>query len=436
MSSLKSFAKRAVVLLLLACCSMAFCSPKRSSKKQTAVRPLMLSSVHIADHNGLVEAITGKDRLNQLENVNFLQPQPYQKVLRIYERDPEGNIFSIVTSYYDNGNIKQYLEILNGRAHGKYHEWHSNGQMSVMVSVIGGVPDITPEAEKSWLFDGCSYAWDESGHLSAQIPYSQGTLDGLSLHYHSNGVIWKKIPFCKNEIEGLVEIFRKNGEILLQARFCQNVQHGTSLRYWCPNQIASQEEFCKGRLENGSYYDQKGQLISEIKDGTGFRAAFGKEGIHELQEYAEGKLEGEVKVFNSRGEISRIYHIKNGRKHGEELSYFENTKSRQLQLSLQWHEGEMTGQVKTWYINGTQESQREIAKNAKNGVAMAWYRDGNLMLMEEYENNKLMRGDYFKKGERNAISKIRDGNGVATIYDAEGHFVQKINYVNSRPERK
>ena len=90
--------------------------------------------------------------------------------------------------------------------------------------------------------------------------------------------------------------------------------------------------------------------------------------------------------------------------------------------------------VKTWYPNGSPESQREMANNAKNGVLTAWYRDGNLMMIEEYENDKLVRGDYFKKEERIPVSQVIGGKGTVTIFDADGHFVQKIAYVNGKPE--
>ena len=39
------------------------------------------------------------------------------------------------------GQIKQYLESVNSRALGVYHEWYANGQQKVEALVIGGVAD-------------------------------------------------------------------------------------------------------------------------------------------------------------------------------------------------------------------------------------------------------------------------------------------------------
>ncbi len=69
----------------------------------------------------------------------------------------------------------------------------------------------------------------------------------------------------------------------------------------------------------------------------------------------------------------------------------------------------------------------------KNGVSTAWYRNGNLMMIEEYEQNKLIRGDYFKKGEKVPVSQVIQGKGTVTSFDADGHFIQKIPYLNGKP---
>jgi antitoxin component YwqK of YwqJK toxin-antitoxin module len=435
MKGLKTF-KQLGLGILLCLLLVTFTGAKRSQYRKPRLLPL--TSIHIVDRNGFTETISNKDRLNQFQNVNFLSSQPYQKVLRLYARDSKGNLRSVVTTYHENGNPKQFLEILNGRANGNYYEWHENGNMSIMARVIGGAADVTSVAEKTWLFDGPSYAWDEEEHQVAEVNYSQGSLEGMTTYFHSNGQIWKRIPYSKNQIEGSVEVYRINGELLQQAMYSQGQRHGSNIRYWNCQQLASQEEYCQGKLENAQYFDQQGNLVAEVKNGSGYRAIFGKENIQELQEFVDGSLEGEVKVFNQEGGLKRIYHVKNDIKHGEEVEYYDRFFSSSVplkpKLSFYWYEGKIQGMVKTWYSTGVLESQKEMANNAKNGVLTAWYRDGNLMMIEEYDNDKLVRGDYFKKEERTPISQVIEGKGLVTIFDAEGHFVQKISYVNGKPE--
>lgn len=435
MKGLKIF-KQLGLGILLCLLLVTFTAAKRSQNRKPRLLPL--TSVHIVDRNGFSETISNKDRLNQFQNVNFLGPQPYQKVLRIYARDSKGNIRSAVTTYHENGNLKQFLEILNGRAHGNYYEWHENGKMSVVARVIGGTADVTSSAEKTWLFDGFCYAWNEEERQIAEINYSQGSLEGMTTYFHPNGQVWKRLPYVKNQLEGAVEIYQCNGELLQQIAYSQGEKHGSSMRYWDCLQLASQEDYCRGKLESGQYFDKQGNVVAEVKNGTGHRAIFGKENIQELQEFTDGSLEGEVKVFNQEGRLKRVYHVKNEIKHGEEVEYYDrffaSSAPLQPKLSFYWYEGKIQGMVKTWHSNGIMESQKEMANNAKNGVLTAWYRDGNLMIIEEYDNDKLVRGDYFKKEERVPVSQVIDGKGVATIFDADGHFVQKISYLNGKPE--
>ena len=90
--------------------------------------------------------------------------------------------------------------------------------------------------------------------------------------------------------------------------------------------------------------------------------------------------------------------------------------------------------VKTWYPDGSMESQREMSGNYKNGLLTAWYIDGNLMLIEEYDRDKLIRGEYFKKGEKIPASQVAGGKGVATLFDSEGNYLRRVNIFNGRPQ--
>lgn len=406
--------------------------------KSCKSRLLPLASVHIVDRNGFTETIGSKERLKQFQNINFLTPQSYQKVLRIYARDSNGNIRSIVTTYHNNGNPKQCLEIVNARALGHYYEWYENGKMHIASNVIGGTADVTPIAERSWLFDGSSYVWDEQENFVAEIVYSQGSLEGISTYYHPNGQIWKTLPYVKNELEGCVELFQDDGSLLQQVNYIQGEKNGAALRFWDEEHIASQEEYYCGKLQNGLYYDKEGNPIAEVKEGSGYRAMFGKNSVLELQQFVEGILEGEVKVFSPEGCLKRIYHVKDGIKHGEEIEYYERIMSSQKppqpKISFHWYEGKIQGMVKTWYKNGTLESQKEMSNNAKNGILTAWYKDGNMMLVEEYDHDKLIRGQYYRSGESSPVSQVNEGQGIATLFSPEGHFVQKVFYENGKPE--
>jgi antitoxin component YwqK of YwqJK toxin-antitoxin module len=396
-----------------------------------------LSSISIIDRNGFSETIGNRERLQQYEQVDFLCNQPYSKVMRIYEKDAQGKAVAYITSYHTNGQPKQYLEIVNHRAFGEYKEWYSNGALKLTAQIIGGEADIDPSSQKSWLFEGTSYAWDESGKLLAQIPYFHGEMEGVSLYYHPNGRVWKQIPYSQNKEEGLFEIFRDDGELLQNFNYKQGLKEGPSIRYWREGCLAAEELYRQDTLQEGLYYSPEGTLIASIHCGSGLRALFGKNAICELQEYRHGIQEGEVQVFGDNGVLLRKYALKNGLKEGEEVEYYPLQSDKENvpipHISITWREGSMQGIVKTWYASGVQENQREMSDNKKNGILTAWFEDGSVMLIEQYEHDKLIEGQYFMRGEKFPISEIHGGRGIATLFDARGNVLRKVQYLNSKP---
>lgn len=420
-----------IVLLIFCAAEFAGCNIRKTPPHGK------ITSINIVDRNGLSETISSKDRLEHYQNVNFLQSQPYQKVLRVFGRQPNGAIRSCITSYHPNGQPRQYLEALNGRACGIYREWHANGQLKLEANVIGGTADINTAAEETWLFDKTSRAWNDEGQLIASIPYSKGELEGTAVYYFPGGRVWKLHPFSKNQLHGSVKAFFEDGCLLQNTLFCKGLKDGKSERFWPEEKIACDELFQQGLLVSGAYYNKEGCCIAEVNEKEGWRAVFNDAGEYQLQQYQMGKQEGCVKTFNCRQQLVRSYFLKQGLKHGEESFYLEEstpsnnfeTSPRRL-LSVPWVEGTIQGVVKSWYPNGKPESQREMHANKKNGMCSAWYREGGLMLIEEYQHSSLVSGEYFRKGDRIPVSKVINGKGTATLYDADGSFLRKITYRN------
>src|SRR5262249_17266078 len=141
-----------IILLLSACQTHEIIHQNDSDLVQIQKRlnEQKLISINIMDRNGLSETISAKDRLKTFESTNFLTSQPYQKVLRIFAKDKAGNSLSVITSYYPTGQIRQYLEAINGRANGRYLEWHPNGQKKLQSTVMGGVADLDEKSQSGW----------------------------------------------------------------------------------------------------------------------------------------------------------------------------------------------------------------------------------------------------------------------------------------------
>ena len=390
-----------------------------------------VTSINIVDRNGMSETISAKERLADFEKSDFLAPQPYQKVVRVFGKTANGDVLAKITSYHPNGQIKQYLESENGRAKGQYQEWFANGQKKIEAVLIGGVADLDSEAEKSWLFDGTSLAWDENGQLIAKIFYVKGELEGTAEYYHENGQLWKQTPYKGGLLEGTQKVFLKDGSLFMTTDYQKGKKSGSAVRYWDLSHIAYHEKYVEGKLLEASYYDRQGKTLASITGGNGKRAVFNKQALDRLESFTNGIQEGIVTVFDEKGGLIRTYSIINGEKEGEEIDYFPGTEKPKLLLS--WHEGLLQGTVKSWYENGQLESQREMSCNKKCGLLSAWYESGAVMLLEEYEDDQLVKGEYFRAGESCPISRVENGSGMATVFSADGNLSHRICYENGKP---
>jgi antitoxin component YwqK of YwqJK toxin-antitoxin module len=177
-----------------------------------------------------------------------------------------------------------------------------------------------------------------------------------------------------------------------------------------------------------------GEGLPSVENKEGIRSVFDEGLLISQHEIREGHPEGWTTFFERDGSITQKYQVKNGKKHGSEIRYFPDIQPQQPKLSIEWKEGAIHGIVKTWYPNGVLESQKEMCQNLKQGLSMAWYSDGNLMLAEEYDSDKLVRGRYHRRGETVPVSQVEQEKGLATIFDDAGAVVEKISYIDGQPQ--
>lgn len=394
-----------------------------------------LSSIQLIDRNGFKETISSPERLKCYQNTNFCVSQPYEKVMRIYTRNIQGKTPSKLTTYHSNGEPWQYLEVINGRACGTYREWHENGALCLELSVIEGVGDLSTEAQLSWVFDGYSYAMDDQGRLQAEIYYEKGKLQGPALYFHPNGRVSKIIPYEKNIIDGEVLYYDLGGALIGKTPYIQGKRHGLALFKGDSTTPPYSEEYRDNLLVEAIYHNFSGNIIATVEKGDGWQANFENGQLMSMQEYKKGSPEGEVQKFDERGNLESIYQVKNGVKHGEEWVYYpmHDGEKRQAKLYLQWNNESIQGTARSWYPNGVLESEREIYDNCKHGTSSAWYSDGSLMMVEEYENDQLFQGTYMRKGCLSPVSSVINGEGMATLHDAEGVFIKRVSYKKGYP---
>lgn len=394
-----------------------------------------LVSLQLIDRNGLTETISSKERLGLYQKIDYLSYQPYQKVLRVYSKDQKGKSPSKITSYHPNGGLWQYLEAVDGRANGYYREWYPNGQLRLEAYVIEGPADINEVSQGAWLFDGIAKVYRESGELEAEIPYEKGLLQNRSCYYYPSGKLLKVISYDKDLPHGDLIIYNEEGLIKEKIGYQVGKKEGEAVGFF-PNQtLAYKETYENDLLKRGSYFNPEGQLIAQVENGEGTQILFDNDLLLSRVRICSGVVDGKVEVLNKQGQVEKYYHLKEGSRNGEELIFYpsEEGKERVAKISLSWQNDMLHGTTRTWYPTGVLESQREMSHNKKHGTHCGWYEDGDVMLIEEYENDLLIKGSYFKKGSKLPISTIDSGSGTATLYDKNGIFLKKITYDRGRP---
>ena len=389
-----------------------------------------MTSIQLLDRNGFSETISVKDRLANYEKTDFTAPQPYQKVVRVYGKGG-ATPSSVITTYHPNGQLHQKLEVVSGRAHGPYMEWFPSGNLKIEAFVIEGTPDVSEAAQMTWLFEGECKVFDEAGSLIATLPYTKGTLEGTSLYYFSSGKLMKEVPYKNNVLHGTLRVFNESGVSIEASAYCEGLRDGKSTAYWDKGKLKAEEVYQMGHLMEAHYFNPEGSNIARIENGYDRQALFQEGKIASLVEYQNGVIEGEVETYNEQGQKLSMHFLKDGMKTGEEWEYYVSGKPK---LFLEWDQDVVQGTCKTWYESGVLESQREMQNSKKHGLSLAWFADGELMLMEEYEDDQLIKGSYFKKGEKSAVSKVEGGKGVATLFDKSGRFLRRVVYADGAPE--
>jgi antitoxin component YwqK of YwqJK toxin-antitoxin module len=394
-----------------------------------------LTRVHFVDRNGFKETVSVPDRLAMYANTDFLSPQSYQKVTRTYGCNREGKTVSKITAYHDNGQISDYLELLNGRAYGIYRSWHPNGALAIEAFAIEGIGDLSKQAQVSWVFDGLSRAWNDQGSLLAEIYYEKGDLQGNALYYYPDGSLKRLVPYEKNLIDGDELLYDKTGRVLGTITYLKGQKEGKAIFKGDAEIPSYSEKYQNGLLIEGLYFDFTKQIVSQIENGQGTKTVFQEGKLYEKQEYKNGVQDGMVRRFSRGGFLISTFTIQDGIKEGKEWIYYPPSlgKESQPKLYLEWNRGMVHGICRSWYPNGVLESEREICENQRHGIASGWYADGSIMLIEEYEKDLLHSGTYRKKSEPEVISTVENGKGVATLYDGSGKFLKKVQYDQGKP---
>ena len=125
---------------------------------------------------------------------------------------------------------------------------------------------------------------------------------------------------------------------------------------------------------------------------------------------------------------------KNLQKRGEkELWYFpdEQTpytgwvkdmhKNGRIEGLVQVKAGKMSGLINVWYENGQKKAEGTFKDGKMDGLLKGWYENGQKKTEGNWKDGKFMSAEAWKpNGENCPVTNLKDGNGVAVMYEDDG----------------
>ncbi|MDA8774008.1 hypothetical protein N9N03_02640 [Chlamydiia bacterium] len=385
----------------------------------------------IKEHNGSIQTITHPEKLKSFANTDFLAPQPYKSVTRYYKTPKSSVLSGVITSYHPNGLIAQSLEIKNNQANGVYREWYDSGTTKVQTTIMGGVGSLDDDSQNTWIYNGLAFAWYPDGALQATINYVNGNREGITHTYHPNGLVDTIHMYTNDALHGQQQGFDDQGVLRWTHTFNNGLQHGAAIRYK-DTSIILDEHYNNGLLETGRYISlTENNIQTGVNNYSGHQIVY-NENTDEyiISEIKNGVVDGIVSYYDDSG-LNRTETIQNGMKNGVETWLYANGIPK---LQIQWINDVISGVVTTYFDNSTVESIRHINNNLLHGSYLAYYPDGQLMVDEIYENNKLVTGNYYPLGTMIRSSYVTNGQGTATIYNKDGGVKELITYKNGIPK--
>jgi antitoxin component YwqK of YwqJK toxin-antitoxin module len=151
-----------------------------------------------------------------------------------------------VKTWYENGQLAEKYNFVNGYTDGLHKTWYKNGQLAEKYNHVNGA------------IYGLCESWYENGQLHEKNNLVNGNNDGLYEEWHENGQLAEKCNYVNGKIDGLRESWSKTG-----IRSTKNYHNGIDLSLYAykPQQIQSTQPNVP--TQSTQYYQQSTQYYQQ-----------------------------------------------------------------------------------------------------------------------------------------------------------------------------
>lgn len=257
--------------------------------------------------------------------------------------------------YYKNGDLrKSYFLNDDGKAEGKYKEFHPNGQ------------------------------------LAYEVEFDDGDKEGPYTLWYPNGIVKSRGKYdWQGERDGLCETFYESGK--------KKTAHDTdrrTMKKWYENGQISEEgsydyDGLKDELWKEFYEDGKPKSFIEY-DSDEFEGSYktwysnGNIHVDGTYDYNSEKHDSWVTNYEN-GNPQEITEYRYGKLDGDYLSYYENG---QIKIKCEYMSGEMRNEYTEYHANGNLKVKGKNYSGEKTGTWEVYFEDGELQFSQHFKNDE------------------------------------------------
>lgn len=267
--------------------------------------------------------------------------------------------------------------------------WNERGGHGQVVSTQKNGVTVTQSYADGILQGETTYTFPHSSAIEKIAIYDKGNLISETTHYPSGG---KKMA---------TEYMPERPEYLVISQWYEN---GTQ---------RSRETFVSDRLDEGTYYDYKGDVESSVAQGSGNR--FERDDLGQLissDNYVNGELV-ETTFYHPNRTHKEVIPYANGTIQGTRKFYYTGGDPDRFEV---WTNGRQTGMT-TVFQHGEKLAEVPYVNGTKNGIEKR-FRDGEYVVEEVSWSN----------GRQNGPHTISVGNEKTVDWYFNDKHVSKTQY--------
>lgn len=304
--------------------------------------------------------------------------------------------------YYDNGNINEEANYIDGKLDKVYKAYHNNGQLSKEFNYDLGT------------LVGKYNVYNKKGALIEKGEYnSDGELITQSFYYDlGENFLSYNVPFKNNKIEGEVEILYEDGNTKSLINFSEGERQGEEKEYF----RSGDKKYVFSNLNN----QPEGEYFSYFENGK-----TESKGV-----YKEGVMIGNWQYFNYYGEkTEEVFYDEKGKKTG---LYKQYDIDGVVYSEVDYKNG---NPIAYRFYNKNGETIKDVKKSKGSFEYEGFYADGVVSTKGTYKTDLGKDGQwkYFdQNGTLTSEENFKDGklHGEEINYHFNGNIADKWIYKN------